>query len=697
MKSKFNQSLLITLLITLVSFYALKIPFIQTLENKTWDWRVSHLQNPKQHDSNIKLILIDQDSLDWAETNFQLSWPWPREIYAKMVDYCYAQGAKAVVMDILFQERSFYGVEDDNILALALKKKQSAGAFVISNTQGDLDRWPQRLLKPLYGTVDHQFPQQLRTSRASFPVDSIASSYALLGSVSSTPDRDGIIRKTYLLQSFDGRYVPTLALSACIAARDCGEARFYKNKYYVGNNEILPTADSKAIIKFHGPSQTYETFNAASIIHNQLLIDDNHTVPKRLNMKGSYVFIGVSAPGLMDLKSTPVENIFPGTEIHATILDNLLHHDFILEFPAYLIYPILFLSIWCVFFGTRIFGSLLLGVAVFSTFILLAVIGTTVAYYFHYWLPFVPFILGIIIAAFIAFSINYFYEGRQRRFIRNAFSRYISPQVIDQLIENPEKLKLGGTKETLTILFSDIEGFTTISTMMEPEQLAKFLNEYLGLVSDIILDSGGTIDKYEGDAIIAFWNAPLREERHAVLAVDAALKCIKTLENYASVFKIKYGVEVKTRFGIHTGEVVVGNLGTEKRFDYTFIGDAGNLASRLESANKFFGTYCMISEATFLQLEGSFSYRKIGNIKVIGRSESVTVYEPMLIMILDEMQIGCYNDALDQFYRGDLDVAFELFGALSDDHLSKSYIQIIQKVKLDKVKIENGVLILDEK
>lgn len=681
------QSAVWALLCTLGIYFFGNIPFFQTFENKLWDVRVENLQRMEEHDPKIKLILIDQNSLDWAESNYALSWPWPREMYAKIVDYCIAHGAKAVIFDILFQEPSLYGLEDDNRLIKSIAQANTIGAMVLSQKQGENYQWPSAMLKPAYPPIMNQSSSQNRFLRASFPSEAIGEAFTYVGFVNAFPDSDGIIRKTNVVSVFDGHIAPALPLAACLSTKGCAAT-------------IDPAAK---IINYHGPAQTYETINAASIIQTQLAYEAGEVHQnKEYDLNQSYVFIGMSAPGLMDLKSTPMERVYPGTEIHATVLDNLLHNDFIGTVSMKVTLGLLFIVVFATFLGIRYHRSMAIGAMYTITLLMVSIVISIGFYIFHLWFNLTFFIIGIIASSFAAFSINYFYEGAQRRFLKSAFSRYISPQVIDELIKHPETLRLGGRKEVLSILFSDIEGFTTISTQLEAEVLAKFLNEYLGLMSDVILEMGGTIDKYEGDAIIAFWNAPLPQANHAALTVASVMRCQQVLEAHNAHFETKYGFRIKTRFGIHTGEVIVGNLGTEKRFDYTFIGDAGNLASRLESANKQFGSMCMISEETkgYLSDDGKTLFRELGTIQVVGRTSAVKVFEPIDITRLDNYRewMEEYNGALKRFYAEDFEGALSVFEKLAlNDTVSAAYVKLIQNMGSAHVRFSNGTLILGDK
>ncbi len=259
--------------------------------------------------------------------------------------------------------------------------------------------------------------------------------------------------------------------------------------------------------------------------------------------------------------------------------------------------------------------------------------------------------------------VNYATEGRQKRFIKSAFKHYLSHTVIEQLIQHPERLKLGGERRCLSIFFSDLQGFTRISESLEPEELTALLNDYLTAMTDIIQEEAGTVDKYEGDAIIAFWNAPLEQPDHAVRAVRAALRCQEKLAKLRPRFHEQFGKNLFMRIGIHTGPVVVGNMGSHSRFDYTIIGDAANLASRLEGINKHFGTYTMISDTTLDLIGKAFATREIARVEVVGRKKPVRVFEPMYWEDFKTRKtyLSVFSQALEAYYKGQFHEALELF------------------------------------
>jgi adenylate cyclase len=284
--------------------------------------------------------------------------------------------------------------------------------------------------------------------------------------------------------------------------------------------------------------------------------------------------------------------------------------------------------------------------------------------------------LGVVLSLVGSSLASYATEGQQKRYIKNAFRQYLSPTVIEELIAHPERLTLGGEKRELTIFFSDVQGFTGISEALTPEDLTALLNEYLSAMTDIIQEEGGTIDKFEGDAIIAFWNAPLSQADHAVRGVRAALRCQAKLTEMRPSIRARIGKDMLMRVGMNTGHAVVGNMGSKTRFDYTMLGDQVNLAARLEGINKQFGTYSMISGAVVEKIGGAFPARELSRVAVVGRKEPVTVFEPMLAeefaargKVLETFAAG-----LREYYAGHFAEADRIFStAASADPPSAAY------------------------
>lgn len=301
------------------------------------------------------------------------------------------------------------------------------------------------------------------------------------------------------------------------------------------------------------------------------------------------------------------------------------------------------------------------------------------AYHLGFQLPLLVQETGVAAAVLLGLLHNYASEGRQRRFIKGAFQQYLSPQVIEQLIADPGKLKLGGERKVLSIFFSDLQGFTSISEKLDPETLTALLNDYLSAMTEIIHEEQGTVDKYEGDAIIAFWNAPLDVPDHALRAVRAALRCQARLAELRPVFRQRTGHDLFMRIGISTGPAVVGNMGSHNRFDYSMLGDAVNLAARLEGVNKQFGTFTMVSDSTREAVGDAVAMRELGRVAVVGRKVPVTVFEPMDDGLAQARAaaLAGFEKGLQAYYRGDCAEAAGVFSTLAqDDPAAARYVEV---------------------
>ncbi|MDP2913902.1 MAG: adenylate/guanylate cyclase domain-containing protein, partial [Candidatus Aminicenantes bacterium] len=287
--------------------------------------------------------------------------------------------------------------------------------------------------------------------------------------------------------------------------------------------------------------------------------------------------------------------------------------------------------------------------------------------------PFAAVLLTLIGASVL----NYKIEGQQRRFIKSVFSHYLSPAVIDRLIEDPKRLQLGGEEREITSFFSDVEGFTPISEKLSPSELVALLNAYLSEMTEIILEEGGTLDKYEGDAIVAFWNAPLDDPDHAYRACRAALSCQKKLEEIGPDFIQRFGLGVRARIGLNTGPAVVGNMGSGRRFDYTAMGDTINLAARLEGACKTYGVPILVGERTFESVQDRILAREVDRVRVVGKKQPVKIFE--LIGELGTVGPGeidkviLFHKGLQLYRNWQWDGAIQIFGTFPGDAVAGIY------------------------
>lgn len=636
-----------------------------SFEGRTWDWRVRLLAAPGRATPRVALILLDQASLDWGSEVNGLSWPWPREVYSYVVNFCARGGARAVAFDVLYTEPSKYGVYDDQAFASAVAEYGRFVAAVFPGPEtGSRTAWPEGVPPPqlrvqgLKEWLRRSRPEGMEFSRAAFPIPELAGAARALGNVNLASDPDGVYRRGRLFNLFDGRPVPSLALGAYLAgAGGQAELAIRPGSLSVDGRRVPVDREGRAVLRYRGPRGTHDTYSAAAVIQSeiQILSGEQPTLDPEV-LRDRYVFFGFSAPGLYDLRPSPVSGVYPGVEINATMLDDLLSADFLTPAPAWAV--ILLAAALALGAGFAVSAASGAGgnALAYALFLPLPVGLGVAAYPLGFWLPMVVLELATVSTLVGTGLLNYATEGRQKRYIKNAFRQYLSPTVIEELIAHPERLKLGGERRELSIFFSDLQGFTGISEGLPPEELTSLLNDYLSAMTDIIQQEGGTIDKYEGDAIIAFWNAPVEQPDHAARAVRAALRCQERLAELRPGFKDRTGKELFMRIGVNSGPAVVGNMGSRTRFDYTMLGDAVNLASRLEGINKQFGTYTMISQATLTLAGQAFPARELGRVVVVGRREPVTVHEPMNPdqMEARRAELEAFAAALSSYYSGRL-------------------------------------------
>jgi adenylate cyclase len=702
--------------------------FLDLWEFAVWRWRVDFFAGPGAATSRIKLILLDQKSLDWAQKENGWSWPWPREVYTPIIDFCVRSGAKAVVFDMLFTEPSVYGVDDDRKFGAAISRTPVFVApLFLGKKSGNAKTWPSEIPEtfPLkIANLDEWLAglspgsmKDLVIPEAKFPVPEVYMNSTVLGSVTQGPDFDGIFRRYQLFNVYDDHVISSLSLAAFLAGETAEISRSHPSAHSeitVSRKEMrirddclqaagrcIPMdAHGKAVLRFRGPSETYGTFSAAAVIQSELRLrrGEKPVIENPSIFKDCYVLLGASAPGLLDLRPTPISKVSPGVELHATMLDNLMSGDFLRETPKWFCFvttlSLALLSIGLVVAGRGAWQSAL----AVGIFLPLPWLIGLLAYPLGYWWPVMVHGVATAVAVTGGVFLNYANEGRQKSFIKKAFKYYLNPEVIDRILKDPAKLRLGGERRELSILFSDLKGFSSISEKLDPQTLTDLLNEYLSDMTDIILDEGGTLDKYEGDAIIAFWNAPLDQPDHARRACRAAIRCQLRLEARRDEFLERTGALLHARIGIHTGQVVVGNMGSKKRFNYTIFGDAANLASRLEGANKVFGTRTMVSETTWSGTEGEFLGREIGLIRVVGREAPVRVFE-LIGLPGDRPRRGMekFREALALYYARDLPGALGIFRNLPDDPVAAAYANHCENLLNEPVTSWDGVWNLKDK
>ena len=408
----------------------------------------------------------------------------------------------------------------------------------------------------------------------------------------------------------------------------------------LGERKIPLDEDGEFTIHFFG-AHVYTHLSAYEVLRSSVMIEEGSkpSVPFEA-LKDKYVIVSATGQALRDLRATPMSTRHLGAEVQAVALDNIMRGDVIrrsskwadgaIAFVLSVIVSLLMIVLWR---AIRKPSLALVATAAVTAAVL-------VGYYYiaraalggNVWIAYAGPSIGAGVSAFATLLALSAVERSGKRFVQEALGRYTSAELVRQLMEHPEHLSLEwGESREMSVYFSDIAGFTTISEGLRPEDLVALLNDYLTAMTDIVLSSGGVVDKYIGDAIMAFWGAPLPAPDHALKAVRCAIAMRKKCDELRANWKDRFGHEVFARAGVNSGTAVVGNMGSKHKYNYTVMGDMVNLASRLEGANKPYGTFLMVSETTVAKLDGAFEVRELDRIAVKGKDKPVTVYE-----VLDE-------------------------------------------------------------
>jgi len=442
-----------------------------------------------------------------------------------------------------------------------------------------------------------------------------------------------------------------------------------RNFSYKDENGI---EQSTILINFIGGPNSFKILSFSDVLKNRTDYD----------FKDKIVFIGTTSPDLHDsyLVPTSYGKQMPGVEIHANILQTMLTRNFLHNQKTWSVY--LMILLFCLLTAGIIYIS---KSKVWLTALILFLIIITYFFISMFFfkrgliLNMVYPVISIVLSSISLFSFFYVVEEKNKKWVTDIFGKYVAKDVVNELMKNPDKIKLGGEKREVTLFFSDIRGFTTISEKLTPVKLVHLLNEYLTEMTNIIIKNKGLVDKYMGDAIMAFWGAPLREKNHAKLACISSLEMIEKLSVLNEKLRKNKLPEINIGIGLNTGKVVIGNMGSNERFDYTAMGDAVNLASRLEGLNKEYGTQIIVGETVYAKVKKNFKFRELDYVMVKGKKTPTRIYQ-LLGKEIDEKTknaVGCFAKGLALYRKKKFKEAIKYFekGSKLDDGPSKTFVE----------------------
>ena len=673
------------LMLGLVSMRVADPQFLEMLRYKSFDAYQKAWPKPQE---NLPIYVVDVDDKSLA---IHGQWPWPRIQMAALVDQLFDRyGIAGAAFDMVFSEPDRTSPENlskyqtdpiiierlatleshDDVLAQAVSKN-----LIVLGETFKLDDVATAEARPMYAKarfIERQQPSEYFTAEIKrlYPqttdvvrnLDVLEKSAKSIGHFNIMQDVDSIVRKIPAVLEYQGQYYPTLSLELLRLIQ--GEKQPIHLNYSMDGG-----LSSVRVGRFEVPVDEqgfvwprFRHFNEARYISAADILSGEFPVHA---LQGAFVFIGTSAPGLFDLRSTPLDAVVPGVDLHVQLLEamlteNTLHRPMSTDVAEqiFTIMALVLMVMLMTFFGARaslwILGSLLVFVVGFSIWMFRAQGYLVDATY--------P-VLALVVVYVVMVAQKYMREEYKRRTIRHAFSHYLSPDLVRMLGQEEAQLTLGGEQREMTVMFTDVRDFTSLSEGLTPQQLTHLLNRYLTPMTEVVQKHQGTIDKYIGDAIMAFWNAPLFIENHATKACQAALDMFDALNKVNFALRQESLPILKIGIGINTDVVSVGNMGSDQRFDYTVMGDGVNLASRLEGLCKPYGICIIVSEAVVRASEG-FLFAPIDKVAVKGKTEPVCIYA--LLPEGQEKMAEQIKSAYQAYQSQQWDEALMLYGVLEN-------------------------------
>lgn len=686
-------ALVLVFLGSAAKFY--QIGFIQRLDDILYDYRL-RLTMSQKADSRIVILDIDEKSL-----KEEGRWPWSRDRLALLMDKLFdGYGVAVAGFDVVFAEKDessgfkvlqelgrnqlrevpqFHSVlaqikpqlDYDNLFAGKIKNRKVVLGYYFTNSASGAEKnvsgaLPGAVFQP--GTFKGRPIGFVRWDGYGGNLPELQQSAAGAGHFNPLVDPDGEVRRVPMIAEYNGAYYESLSLA--VVRTLLGDAKLApgyatsKSANYAGLEWLdVATAqgalripvdrDVSTLVPYRGGRGSFRYISAADVLHDRI---------PQAELQNKIVLIGTSAPGLMDMRSTPVAAVYPGVEIHANMVDGILNQNLKQKPPYVLGAEVVLLLVT----GVALSVILPLLTPVKATLLAIAALAGTLAGNLMIWhfaglaLPLAGGVVMILCLFALDMSYGYFVEARTKRQITGLFGQYVPSELVDEMSKNPEQVSMEGDSREMTILFSDVRGFTTISEKLDARELTLLMNEFLTPLSRVVYKHRGTIDKYMGDCIMAFWGAPLHDAEHAKHAILAGIEMQQKLRELQPQFKERGWPEIHIGVGINTGRVSVGNMGSEVRVAYTVMGDAVNLASRLEGITKQYGAGVIVGENT-KNAVADFAYRELDLVRVKGKDKPVAIYEPLGLngqvdkAALDELKL--FHQVLKLYRKQDWDQA----------------------------------------
>ncbi len=710
------------------ALFSLGVPIFDLVELKTYDLRVRS-RGDLQPSPAVALAVIDEKSLD-AEGR----WPWPRSKIAALVDVLARDGAKVIGFDIGFSEpdaNSELGLirdlgrtvdalrirdpklatfiseraraaDNDQALARAIRSSRAPVVlgYFFHMSQADLgyrleadeiERRLGRLAASKYPLVAYRpgaDPDAVPLITAYAPetnLESLSAAAASSGYFSVTSDPDGVVRwMPLVIQGGEELFPPLAVLCAWhYLGRPSLTAKVGPHGVdgvQIGERFIPTDERGRLLVNFLGPPKSFPHVSVTDVLGGR-------------HEKGAFrdriVLVGATAIGTHDLRSTPLSPVFPGVEIHATVVDNIVTGAFLAKPGWSKVYDLLAIVVLGTAIGfvlprLRAIPGLLFAAGLFAVYVLVA---RWMFVHASVWLGVVYPLLALSVNYIALTAYSYLSEERQRKQIKGMFRQYVAPAVVEEMLKDPSRVKLGGDEKVLTVLFSDLEGFTTHAERYAPHEVGDMLSEYYDRMTEQVFASQGTLKEYVGDELMAIFGAPIEQSDHATRACAAALGMREAREALGSEWTRIGRPRLRARTGINSGPMLVGNLGSSYRFAYGVLGDHVNLASRLEGLNRVYGTEILIGENTARLVDGSFVLRELDMVRVKGRTQAVHIYELLarsgaaLPRELDEA-LHLYAAGLEAYRKQLWDDALGLFtqclAARAEDGPSRAMVERCQ-------------------